>query len=165
MMGRVCSLAMADVFSDDVVEMDVSSSDYVGEGQIKEVEMEGHKVVILREKGQVRAFSGLCPHYQAPLQKGAMDEGIIWCSWHGACFDSVTGDIEDFPGVDSLVRFEAEERDGVIKVRARKSMLEEGRRKRPVCKMTESEQKVVVIGGGGAGFSVVQTLREEGFGG
>ena len=31
--------------------------------------------------------------------------------------------------------------------------------------MTESEQKVVVIGGGGAGFSVVQTLREEGFGG
>ena len=67
--------------------------------------------------------------------------------------------------MDSLVRFEAEERDGVIKVRARKSLLEEGRRKRPVCKMTVSEQKVVVIGGGGAGFNVVQTLREEGFGG
>ena len=64
---------------------------------------------------------------------------------------SFTGDIEDFPGVDSLVRFEAEEKDGVIKVRARKSLLEEGRRKRPVCKMTESEQKVLVVGGGGAG--------------
>ena len=81
------------------------------------METEGHKGVILREKGQVRAFSGLCPHFQAPLQKGAMDEGIIQCSWHGACFDLVTGDIEDFPGVDSLVRFEAEDRDGFIKVR------------------------------------------------
>ena len=122
-MGTVCSLAMADVFSSDVLEMDVCSSDYVEEGQLKEVEMQGYKVVIFREKGQVRAFSGLCPQYRAPLKKGALDKGIIRCAWHGACFDTVTGDIDDFPGVDSLVRFEAEERDGVIKVRASKSML------------------------------------------
>ena len=105
-MGTVCSLAMQDVFSSDVLEMDVCSSDYVQDGQLKEVEMEGHKVVIFREKGQVRAFNSLCPQYRAPLKNGALDKGIIRCAWHGASFDTVTGDSADFPGVDSLVRFE-----------------------------------------------------------
>ena len=164
-MGTVCSLGIKDVFADDVVEKDVCSSDYVEEGQLKEVDIEGHTLVLLRERGQVRAFSGLCPHYKAPLNKAALDPGIIRCSWHGACFDSVTGDIEDFPGVDSLARFEVEESDGVVKVRASKALLREGKRQRPVCKMTEDAGKVVVIGGGGAGFNVVKTLREEGYGG
>ena len=68
---------MQDVFSSDVVEMDVCSSDYVVEGQLKEVEMERYKVVIFREKGQVRAFSGLCPQYRAPLKKGALRDHLV----------------------------------------------------------------------------------------
>ena len=55
-MGTACSLAIKDVFSNDMVEMDVCSSHNVLEGELKEVEIEGHKVVIMREKGQVRAF-------------------------------------------------------------------------------------------------------------
>ena len=61
------------------------------------------------------------------------------------------------------MRFEAQERDGVIKVRARKSLLGEGRRQKHLYEMTESLNKVVVVGGGAAGFSVLQTLRQEGF--
>ena len=27
---------------------------------------------------------------------------VARCPWHGACFSAATGDIEDFPGLDSL---------------------------------------------------------------
>ena len=28
------------------------------------------------------------------------------CPWHGACFNISTGDLEDFPGLDSLHKFQ-----------------------------------------------------------
>ena len=37
---------------------------------------------------------------------GAMCNGRVRCPWHGACFDLATGDIEDFPGLDSLQSFD-----------------------------------------------------------
>lgn len=35
-----------------------------------------------------------------------MSKGRVRCPWHGACFNISTGDIEDFPGLDSLPRFQ-----------------------------------------------------------
>ena len=35
-----------------------------------------------------------------------MCNGRVRCPWHGACFDLATGDIEDFPGLDSLQSFD-----------------------------------------------------------
>ena len=160
-MGTVCSLTSMRIFVDSIVELELHSS--VDHGSIREVEMDGQKVIILHDKGQVRAFSGVCPHQGGPLVKGFLGDGIIRCAWHGACFNCVTGDIENFPAIDSLVRFDAQDREGVIRVRARKVQLSSGRRQRHVCEQLDMENKVVVIGGGGAGFSVVQTLREEGF--
>ena len=160
-MGTVCSLTSMRIFVDSIVELELHSS--VDHRSIREVKMDGQKVIILHDKGQVRAFSGVCPHQGGPLVKGVLDGGIIRCAWHGACFNSVTGDIENFPAMDSLVRFDAQDREGVIRVRTRKVQLSSGRRQRHVCEQIDMENKVVVIGGGGAGFSVVQTLREEGF--
>ena len=40
------------------------------------------------------------------------------CPWHGACFNIKTGDIEDFPGLDSLNSYDVklkENNDIVIK--------------------------------------------------
>ena len=117
-MGNACSLSLGRVVSPGLIEVDVCSSDWVEEGQMKEVEVEGHKIIVIREKGQVRVFSGQCPEYGAPLVKGSLAPGVIRCGWHGSCYDSVTGDIIDYPGVASLVRYEAEEREGVIRIRA-----------------------------------------------
>ena len=63
-----------------------------GGGQMKEVEMDGYKILLIREKGELRALSALCTHYGAPLIKGAYDGGgSIRCPWHGACFNTKTG--------------------------------------------------------------------------
>lgn len=35
-----------------------------------------------------------------------LSKGHLRCPWHGACFNIATGDIEDFPGLDSLPTFQ-----------------------------------------------------------
>lgn len=37
---------------------------------------------------------------------GVLSKGHVRCPWHGACFNVTTGDIEDFPGLDSLPVFQ-----------------------------------------------------------
>ena len=37
---------------------------------------------------------------------GVLANGHVRCPWHGACFNIRTGDIEDFPGLDSVQKFE-----------------------------------------------------------
>ena len=62
------------------------------------------QVLLLRERGEVRALGAHCTHYGAPLIRGAYDGGgTVRCPWHGACFNSETGDIEDFPGESEAV--------------------------------------------------------------
>lgn len=75
---------------------------------MKEVEVSGHKVLLARDQGSYYAVSSKCTHFGAPLAKGALCKGRVRCPWHGACFDLSTGDIEDFPGLDSLQTHEVE---------------------------------------------------------
>ena len=76
----------------DLSEVVVCQSDKGVEGQMKEVEMDGYKILLIREKGELRALSALCTHYGAPLIKGAHEGGgSIKCPWRGACFNTKTG--------------------------------------------------------------------------
>ena len=68
-MGTVCSLTSMRIFVDSIVELELHSS--VDDGSIREVEMDGQKVIIIQYKGQVRAFSGVCPHQGGPLVEGS----------------------------------------------------------------------------------------------
>jgi apoptosis-inducing factor 3 len=90
-----------------------SNSSYVesvvcNENELKENEMkvfdigEDGRVLLVKQKGQISALGTKCTHYGAPLVTGALGDGRIRCPWHGACFNIKTGDIEDFPGFDSL---------------------------------------------------------------
>ena len=73
-----------------------------------EVEFEGieERALLIRQEGKLHALSNKCTHYGAPLVKGCLGNGRIRCPWHGACFNINNGDIEDFPGLDSLQKFE-----------------------------------------------------------
>ncbi len=35
-----------------------------------------------------------------------LGDGRVRCPWHGACFNVGTGDIEDYPGLDSVPRYD-----------------------------------------------------------
>lgn len=63
---------------------------------------DGKKILLVKQKGELHAIGTKCTHYGALLHTGALTEGRVRCPWHGACFNIKTGDIEDYPGLDSL---------------------------------------------------------------
>ena len=67
-----------------------------------------------------------------------------------------SGDIEDFPGLSSLVKYEVVEDGGGIYLSLR-SELTETTKKGP--EDSGLDTKVVVVGGGAAGHTAIQTLR------
>lgn len=83
------------------------------------------KIIVVRESEDTFAAVGsTCSHYGAPLINGQLThfkleffllfplffnvtlgvvyKGYISCPWHGACFNLHSGDIEEFPGCDSI---------------------------------------------------------------
>ncbi|XP_039627083.1 apoptosis-inducing factor 3 isoform X2 [Polypterus senegalus] len=153
----------------DFVEATVCHVKDLENGQMREVDMPGGKVLLIKENGEYRAVSHKCPHYGAPLVKGVLSDGRVRCPWHGACFSTATGDIEDFPGLDSLAKFQVRvEKDKVI-IRANKQALQSQKRMKSMAKCASLSSyspgvtSVLIIGAGPAGLVCAETLRQEGF--
>ncbi|KAF3705700.1 Apoptosis-inducing factor 3 [Channa argus] len=72
------------------------------EGQMMEVEVGHHSVLLTRSEGKYSAIGNQCTHYGAPLCKGVISGNRVRCPWHGACFNVHTGDLEEYPGMDCL---------------------------------------------------------------
>jgi len=58
-------------------------------------------------------------HHPPP---GVLSRGRVRCPWHGACFNISTGDLEDFPGLDSLHKFQVKIEKEKVYVRASKQV-------------------------------------------
>ncbi|KAB0583924.1 Rieske 2Fe-2S domain-containing protein [Ideonella dechloratans] len=70
----------------------VCTLDEVWEGEMTEVEVGGHVIVLLgMDGGEVRAFQGVCPHQDIPLCEGKFDGKVLMCRAHQWTFDAQTG--------------------------------------------------------------------------
>eukprot|EP00106_Octopus_bimaculoides_P007221 XP_014774663.1 PREDICTED: apoptosis-inducing factor 3-like [Octopus bimaculoides] len=133
-------------------------------GLVKEVAVGDQKVLVVKEKNGVFAFGSKCTHYGLPLANGAYCNGRIRCPFHGACFDVKTGDIEDFPGLDSLHTFKVTVEDAIVKLTVPQDKLKEFRRVKPMVKYSSATNEVnLLVGGGPASLICAETLRQEGF--
>lgn len=122
------------------------------------------KVLLVKQNGELSAIGTKCSHYGALLSTGALSEGRIRCPWHGACFNIKTGDIEDFPGQDSIPCYRVNVENGKVKVRAKRSDLQANKRTKNMAKRDpNNDDTYVVVGGGPSGGICVETLRQEGF--
>lgn len=132
---------------------------------MKQFELEeDSKVLLIKQNGVFSAIGTKCSHYGALLSTGALSEGRIRCPWHGACFNIHTGDIEDFPGQDSIPCYKVKVEQGKVRVRAKRSDLQANKRlKDMVRRDPKNDVTFVVIGGGPSGGICVETLRQEGF--
>ncbi|XP_058062724.1 apoptosis-inducing factor 3-like isoform X1 [Anopheles bellator] len=153
---------------DEFVEDVVCREEDIGENQMKQLELGEGKVLLVRQRGKLTAIGSKCSHYNAQLVTGALGDGRVRCPWHGACFNVETGDIEDFPGMDSLpcYRVTVTER-GEVRVRARRSELATNKRTQPMVRRNAAidDRTFVVIGAGPSGATCAETLRQEGFAG
>ncbi|HEV7137397.1 MAG TPA: FAD-dependent oxidoreductase [Steroidobacteraceae bacterium] len=116
-------------------------------------------VLIARRGNEVFAIDATCTHYGGPLGEGLMVGDTVRCPWHHACFSLRTGEALAAPAFAPVHCWRVERRDGRIFVRER---LPEPMRSgaRPA-----SSERIVIIGGGAAGFAATEMLYREGFGG
>lgn len=88
----------------DYIEGVVCNQEDINENEMKLLPLGDNesKILLIKQKGELHAIGNKCTHYGALLHTGALGEGRVRCPWHGACFNIKTGDIEDYPGLDSL---------------------------------------------------------------
>ncbi|XP_036392408.1 apoptosis inducing factor mitochondria associated 4 [Megalops cyprinoides] len=150
----------------DEVTAEVCHVSELQDGQMLEVEVGQQKVLLVRSEGEYSAVGSLCTHYGAPLSKGALSGSKVRCPWHGACFNVKTGDIEEYPGLDSLPCYKVKiENDKVFVTVSKKAAKLVKRVKEMGSRVAGVAHTVLLIGGGPASLQCADTLRQERYGG
>jgi nitrite reductase/ring-hydroxylating ferredoxin subunit len=129
----------------------LSALDDLKKGEKKEYEVEGiqgAKVLLVNVGDKVHALSPKCTHFGAPLVRGVLHaDGRLTCPWHGACFNVVTGDVEDAPALNSLTKFNIAEKEGGVFVNAEEEEVKAFCRNLSIKCQTQGSEKIVVVGG------------------
>jgi apoptosis-inducing factor 3 len=133
----------------------------LAEGRALAGHVGGEAVLLVRRGGEVFAIAAHCTHYHGPLAEGLVVGDTVRCPWHHACFDLRTGRALRPPALSDAQCWLVEKRaDDIIVVRHKREELET----EPTRAATAgSPERVVIVGGGAAGFAAADTLRREGF--
>ena len=115
-------------------------------------------MLLARRGDEFFAIGATCSHYGGPLAEGLMVDDTVRCPWHHARFSLRTGEAIGAPAFNSVLCWRVERRDNKVFVREK---LAPGKARGPAGKA----ERVVIIGGGGAGFAAAEMLRREGFAG
>ena len=117
------------------------------------------EVLLVRRREDVFAIGAHCTHYHGPLVDGLVVGDSIRCPWHHAAFDLKTGRALRPPALADASCWEVERHADKVVVRARKQS-----RARPSLPAHSGHpERIVIVGGGAAGFAAAHTLREEGY--
>jgi len=121
----------------------------------------GDRDVLLVQSGaEIFAIDAQCTHYHGPLAEGLVVGGTLRCPWHHACFDLRSGEAVHAPAIAPLATWRVEQTDGRIFVREKRPAENPKR-------MADSTgpQKIVIVGGGAAGYAAAEMLRRLEFAG
>jgi len=120
--------------------------------------VDGEAVLIARRGADVFAVGATCTHYGGPLAEGLLDRDTVRCPWHHACFSLRTGRALSAPALKPLTCFDVERRGDRLFVI--------GKSKASVASPGGASSKlssIVILGGGAAGHSAAEMLRDEGY--
>lgn len=79
------------------------------------VEADGEEIAIFRLDDGFYALDNVCTHQGGPLGEGKVEDGCVYCPWHGHAFDIRTGEHGQMDRLDTR-SFAVEERAGDLYV-------------------------------------------------
>jgi NADPH-dependent 2,4-dienoyl-CoA reductase/sulfur reductase-like enzyme/nitrite reductase/ring-hydroxylating ferredoxin subunit len=116
------------------------------------------QVLLARSGADVFAVGAHCTHYHGPLAEGLVVDGTVRCPWHHACFDLRTGEALRAPAFGPIDSWSTEQRDGKVFVGGKRAPFQ--RRARAT---STDPRRIVIIGGGAAGFAAADMLRRQSY--
>jgi nitrite reductase/ring-hydroxylating ferredoxin subunit len=116
------------------------------------------EVLLVRRGAEVFAVGAKCTHYHGPLVDGLMVGDTVRCPWHHACFDLRTGEALRAPALSPLACWSVEQRGGTVFVHDKRA-----KAKRKANAAAGAPARIVIVGGGAAGFAAAERLRREGY--
>src|SRR5204862_1447791 len=119
----------------------------------------GEDAVLLARCGrETFAIGSTCSHYGGPLAEGLMVGETVRCPWHHARFSLRTGEAVAAPAFNPMSCWRVEKRDGKVFVREKIETAD--RRKSAKTRPASGKpERVVIVGGGAAGFPAAEMLR------
>lgn len=141
---------------------DLAAVSDLKDGEMKELEADGKKILLARVDGRFHATSAQCPHYGASLAEGVLCGDRVVCPWHKSVFRVTDGELLEPPALDSLTRYDVFVNEGRVFLRwpDTESVL----RTTPAAKDNDS-RCFVLAGAGAASVAAAENLRGLGFGG
>ena len=118
-------------------------------------------VLLVRAGSEFFAIDAHCSHYHGPLADGLVVGASVRCPWHHACFDLRTGEAIRAPALSPLSVWMVEQESGGRIFVRRKLDQPKAAKTAPA----DAPRRIVIVGGGAAGFAAAEMLRREGYGG
>jgi NADPH-dependent 2,4-dienoyl-CoA reductase/sulfur reductase-like enzyme/nitrite reductase/ring-hydroxylating ferredoxin subunit len=119
----------------------------------------GEQVLLVRCGTEVFAVGPQCTHYQGPLAEGLVVGDTVRCPWHHARFDLRTGEALKAPAIDPIGCWDVVQRDGMISIGSKSKRP----KPKPRDRAAGEAEKIVIVGGGAAGFAAAEMLRRKGY--
>jgi NADPH-dependent 2,4-dienoyl-CoA reductase/sulfur reductase-like enzyme/nitrite reductase/ring-hydroxylating ferredoxin subunit len=123
-------------------------------------QVDGEPVLLSRIGDRLHAVGGACTHYGGPLAEGLVVGETVRCPWHHACFSLCTGEALAAPAFASLDVWQVEIEGEMAFVRGKAAVGAPQPRPRPSAGQLE---RVLIVGGGAAGFAAAEMLRRSGY--
>lgn len=154
-------------FEDDIQRLEIGNSDDFAEGVLREIrvgEDEVHDtILVVRHEGKLYATGSKCSHIGAPLIADNNFGDRLYCGYHLASFNIKTGYPEYGPVYDGIPTYPIHEAHGQVYVDTPKKIKSNNNPLPTVTRDPENKKRFVIIGGGIAGGSAAETLRQNGF--
>jgi NADPH-dependent 2,4-dienoyl-CoA reductase/sulfur reductase-like enzyme/nitrite reductase/ring-hydroxylating ferredoxin subunit len=117
-------------------------------------------VLLVQAGSELFAIGAHCSHYHGPLADGVVAGKTVRCPWHHACFDLSSGEAVRAPALSPVACWKVERGSGKIFVKEKRAQVKP--RRAPT---TNGVGRIVIVGGGAAGFAAAEMLRRRGFAG
>jgi NADPH-dependent 2,4-dienoyl-CoA reductase/sulfur reductase-like enzyme/nitrite reductase/ring-hydroxylating ferredoxin subunit len=123
---------------------------------------DGDKILIAKYQDKIYALSNFCSHFGVPLAGSILFDDKVICPAHNAAFSIIDGYPEHAPAKNGLQTFEVTEEGGKLFVKV-PSNFKDSQVIHMATRDEANKTRIVIVGGGPAGLSAAETLRQSDF--